>query len=137
MRLLRDHTDKLIKTSLDLDLQQFSTDELNAKIQAFEPDVIFSLSDDENETVLDLALKHCCNMGFFKPHKAQLDETKLDKSRREQLAKIIFLDQHHADLNHFEQYGRIIHKDYISECENLLNFVFFCDTDACDSLPLN
>ena len=129
MRLL---TDIDGRKQLDLNIDQFSPEELAEKIKAFQPEVIFALSDDENEMVLSFGLMHWCHMGFFKPSKQQLDPAKLDQSRRDQLAEIIFLDKNHQDLAYFETCGRVIHKNYLEQCEKLLNFIFFYDESAFD-----
>lgn len=132
MQLIRDKSYKLDKASLDLNLNQFTIDEIHNEIRKFEPDVIFALAEDENPKVLDLAVRFNCHLGLFKPYKGQLEETKFDMSRSKQLAKIIFLDPQHSDIEYFENFGRVIHTNYIDECEKLLNFIFFCDADAFD-----
>ena len=129
MRLL---TDINGKKQLDLNINEFTYTELKTQIENFQPEVIFALSDDENELVLDFGLSHWCHMGFFKPQVSQLDAKKIDRSRREQLAKIIFLDDKSPDLDYFNQCGRVIHQNYLAECEKLLNFIFFCDSNAFD-----
>lgn len=133
MRLLKEQLTLNSKMMyLDLEVTAHNGIEILKKTEAFQPEVIFALSTDENEYVLDLGIRYHCHMGFFKPFRKQLDLEKLAQSREKQLAKIIFLAKDHPELAHFSSYGQVIHQHYIQKCEKLLNFLFFCDADAFD-----
>lgn len=115
---------------LDLDLNTLNQTQLMQQLQDFQPEVIFALSDDENEYVLELAIEHNCHMGFFKPQKFQLDQALLTQATQKQLAKVFFLAQNSPFTNYFEQFGRVIYQDYLAQCTQLVYFIFWVDHEA-------
>lgn len=115
---------------LDLDINTLHPTQLTQHITDFQPDVIFALSDDENESVLELGIQHCCNMGFFKPQKFQLDQQSLTVATQKQIAKIFFLPQNSPFTDYFAQFGKVIHHDYLAECTQLIYLIFYADHDA-------
>lgn len=112
---------------LDLDISLLSDQDIQQHIKDFEPEVIFALSDDENEYVLHSASAHFCHMGFFHPNKQQFNDATLKKA--DGLAKIFFLKKQHYDIEYFKQYGGVIHQNYLEECTNLVYFLFAIDGD--------
>ena len=112
----------------DLDPNYLSESEAQQQINNFQPEVIFALSDDENEYVLKFATKNFCHMGLYFPRKTQLAELQLKQAYG--LAKLFFLKPSSPDIDYFQKFGSVIHQNYLEQCNKLVYFLCAIDADA-------
>lgn len=114
---------KLVKHNLkEVEIEILVVDladkDLDAKVKAFEPDVIIAEDAIENIVVIDKALSSLCAIGLYKP---SLDDINAFDLKDKVIPKIIYLDDDYYKYV-FDGYGKVVDQevDYFEQAIDLV-----------------
>ena len=108
----------LKEVAIEILLISLSDKDFDAKVKAFEPDVIIAEESIENVIVIDKALSCLRAFGLYKP---SLDDINAFDLKGKIIPKVIYLDNDHYKYV-FEEYGKVVDNevDYFDSAVDLV-----------------